>query len=66
MCVMKFGGSSMASPERIREVAAVILSFPIDRPVIVLSAMGNTTNKLLLEGEKAISCGSLMWKPWMS
>ncbi|GKV26035.1 hypothetical protein SLEP1_g35397 [Rubroshorea leprosula] len=48
MCVMKFGGSSVASAERIREVAAVILSFPNDRPVIVLSAMGNTMNKLLL------------------
>ena len=47
-CVMKFGGSSVASAERMREVAELILSFPNERPVVVLSAMGKTTNKLLL------------------
>lgn len=47
-CVMKFGGSSVASAERMREVAELILSFPNEKPVIVLSAMGKTTNKLLL------------------
>lgn len=47
-CVMKFGGSSVASADRMREVAELILSFPQERPVIVLSAMGKTTNKLLL------------------
>ena len=47
-CVMKFGGSSVASAERMREVAELILSFPNERPIIVLSAMGKTTNKLLL------------------
>lgn len=47
-CVMKFGGSSLASAERMREVADLILSFPDERPIIVLSAMGKTTNKLLL------------------
>ncbi|PIN24221.1 Aspartate kinase [Handroanthus impetiginosus] len=56
-CVMKFGGSSVASAERMREVAELILSFPEERPVIVLSAMGKTTNNLLLAGEKAVSCG---------
>ncbi|XP_050161015.1 aspartokinase 2, chloroplastic-like isoform X2 [Malus sylvestris] len=56
-CVMKFGGSSVASAERMREVADLILSFPQERPVVVLSAMGKTTNKLLLAGEKAVTCG---------
>lgn len=56
-CVMKFGGSSVASADRMREVADLILSFPEERPIIVLSAMGKTTNKLLLAGEKAVSCG---------
>lgn len=46
-CVMKFGGSSVATAERMREVAILILSFPEERPVIVLSAMGRTTNRLL-------------------
>ncbi|GMP29975.1 hypothetical protein CsSME_00004855 [Camellia sinensis var. sinensis] len=56
-CVMKFGGSSVASADRMREVADLILKFPEEKPVIVLSAMGKTTNKLLLAGEKAVSCG---------
>lgn len=47
-CVMKFGGSSVASAERMKEVANLILSFPEERPIVVLSAMGKTTNKLLL------------------
>ncbi|XP_019185154.1 PREDICTED: aspartokinase 2, chloroplastic isoform X2 [Ipomoea nil] len=56
-CVMKFGGSSVASAQRMREVADLILSFPEEKPVIVLSAMGKTTNNLLLAGAKAINCG---------
>ncbi|XP_010656844.1 aspartokinase 1, chloroplastic isoform X2 [Vitis vinifera] len=56
-CVMKFGGSSLASAERMREVADLVLQFRDERPVIVLSAMGKTTNNLLLAGEKAVSCG---------
>lgn len=47
-CVMKFGGSSVASAERMREVADLILTFQEESPVIVLSAMGKTTNNLLL------------------
>lgn len=45
--VMKFGGSSVATADRMKEVAVLIRSFPEERPVIVLSAMGKTTNKLL-------------------
>ncbi|KAK4765247.1 hypothetical protein SAY86_026337 [Trapa natans] len=62
-CVMKFGGSSVASAERMREVADLILCFPNEKPVIVLSAMGKTTNMLLLAGEKAVSCGvtNVLW-----
>ncbi|KAG5520529.1 hypothetical protein RHGRI_033193 [Rhododendron griersonianum] len=47
-CVMKFGGSSVGSAERMREVADLILGFPEENPVIVLSAMGKTTNHLIL------------------
>ncbi|XP_076915333.1 aspartokinase 2, chloroplastic-like [Bidens hawaiensis] len=57
-CVMKFGGSSVASAVRMKEVAELILSFPEENPVIVLSAMGKTTNKLIVAGEKAASCVS--------
>ncbi|XP_020107398.1 aspartokinase 2, chloroplastic-like isoform X2 [Ananas comosus] len=55
--VMKFGGSSVASADRMKEVANLILNFPEERPVVVLSAMGKTTNNLLMAGEKAVSCG---------
>ncbi|KAL8158508.1 hypothetical protein V2J09_000045, partial [Rumex salicifolius] len=55
--VMKFGGSSVANAARMREVAELILSFPEECPVIVLSAMGKTTNNLLNAGEKAVTCG---------
>ncbi|KAJ0250389.1 Leucine-rich repeat protein kinase family protein [Hirschfeldia incana] len=47
----------VATGERMREVADLILVFPEESPVIVLSAMGKTTNNLLLAGEKAVSCG---------
>ncbi|KAG8078962.1 hypothetical protein GUJ93_ZPchr0007g6245 [Zizania palustris] len=55
--VMKFGGSSVSSAARMQEVAGLILTFPEERPVVVLSAMGKTTNLLLLAGEKAVGCG---------
>ena len=54
--VMKFGGSSVADATRMREVASIILSFPEHMPVVVLSAMGKTTNNLLLAGEMAMGC----------
>ena len=44
---MKFGGSSLATADRMQEVARVISSFPNESPIIVLSAMGKTTNLLL-------------------
>lgn len=56
--VMKFGGSSIANSERMREVARLVTSFENERPVLVLSAMGKTTNNLLSLGEKAQECGT--------
>eukprot|EP00250_Pteridium_aquilinum_P016350 c23061_g1_i1 orf=1663-3459(-) len=55
--VMKFGGSSVASAARMREVADLVLSFPEETPIVVLSAMGKTTNNLLQAGETAVCCG---------
>lgn len=54
--VMKFGGSSVADAERMREVAAIVLTFQEEMPVVVLSAMGKTTNYLLAAGEQALKC----------
>ncbi|KAK9858857.1 hypothetical protein WJX84_007034 [Apatococcus fuscideae] len=53
--VMKFGGSSVANAQRMREVADIICSFPEHLPCIVLSAMGKTTNLLLAAGSEALT-----------
>lgn len=54
--VMKFGGSSVADSTRMREVASIVLAFQDEMPVLVLSAMGKTTNNLLMAGELAMKC----------
>ncbi|KAK9865888.1 hypothetical protein WJX84_003087 [Apatococcus fuscideae] len=53
--VMKFGGSSVANAQRMREVADIVCSFPEHLPCIVLSAMGKTTNLLLQAGTEALT-----------
>ena len=54
MIVMKFGGSSVANAERIRHVASIIKAYQEKRPVVVLSAMGDTTDHLLEAADKAV------------
>ena len=51
---MKFGGSSVANAERIRHVASIIKAYQKSRPVVVLSAMGDTTDHLLEAADKAL------------
>jgi aspartate kinase len=46
MIVMKFGGSSVASATAIEWVAGIVESRLEDRPVVVVSAMGKTTDRL--------------------
>lgn len=46
MKVFKFGGASLESIERIQQVAAIVQSFPDEELLIVISAMGKTTNEL--------------------
>ena len=47
--VKKFGGSSVATPEKIRHIAERILAAkqPTDRIVVVVSAMGDSTDDLM-------------------
>ena len=47
MIVMKFGGSSVANADRIRHIAEIIKEYRDRRPVVVLSAMGDTTDDLI-------------------
>ena len=46
MKVFKFGGASINSIERIENVAAIIQSFSGQKLLIIISAMGKTTNAL--------------------
>jgi aspartate kinase len=55
MIVMKFGGSSVESSEAIQRVAGIVRNQLARRPVVVVSAMGKTTNKLLAIAAKAVS-----------
>jgi aspartokinase/homoserine dehydrogenase 1 len=46
--ILKFGGSSVANPERIREVASIVLhAAKKERVVVVVSAFQGVTNQLL-------------------
>ena len=49
MVVMKFGGTSVADPEKIKDVARRLVRAHEggERVVGVLSAMGDTTNELI-------------------
>jgi aspartate kinase len=47
MIVMKFGGTSVESADAIKRVAGIVAARQDRRPVVVVSAMGKTTNKLL-------------------
>jgi aspartate kinase len=53
MIVMKFGGTSVESAEAIRRVAAIVAGRAASRPLVVVSAMGKTTNRILAAAEQA-------------
>ena len=54
LLVLKFGGTSVGSPERIRAVAELIASTKAEGNdlVVVVSAMGGTTDELLALANK--------------
>jgi aspartate kinase len=55
MIVMKFGGTSVESAAAIERVAGIVRTRLERRPVVVVSAMGKTTNKLLEIARTAIA-----------
>ncbi len=55
MIVMKFGGTSVESAEAITRVAGIVRSRMDGKPLVVVSAMGKTTNKLLAIAAAAVS-----------
>lgn len=54
MIVMKFGGTSVESATAIAQVAEIVRAREDRRPVVVVSAMGKTTNKLLAIAQSAL------------
>ena len=46
MKVFKFGGASISSVDRIKNVGNIIQSFKDDKLFVIISAMGKTTNNL--------------------
>jgi aspartate kinase len=54
MIVMKFGGTSVESAIAIERVAGIVKARVDRKPVVVVSAMGKTTNKLLAIAQSAI------------
>jgi aspartate kinase len=53
MIVMKFGGTSVESAAAIERVASIVRSQFQRKPLVVVSAMGKTTNRLLAAADKA-------------
>jgi aspartate kinase len=54
MIVMKFGGTSVGSAERILNVAKLVKDRLAENPVVVVSAVGGVTDLLLRGGESAL------------
>lgn len=54
MIVMKFGGSSVESAEAIERVATIVSDRRAEKPIVVVSAMGKTTNRLLEAAHLAV------------
>jgi aspartate kinase len=57
MIVMKFGGSSVADSSRIKHIGGIVQVYVKQKPVLVLSAMGDTTDHLLDAGAFALKNG---------
>ena len=53
MIVMKFGGTSVESQHAIARVVEIVTKVENRRPIVVVSAMGKTTNKLLQAAQEA-------------
>jgi aspartate kinase len=55
MIVMKFGGTSVESAVAIERVASIVKARREQKPIVVVSAMGKTTNRLLAIANAAVN-----------
>ena len=51
MIVLKFGGTSLANPEALRRVASIVAGATDQKPAVVVSALGKTTDRLVEVGQ---------------
>ena len=54
MLVVKFGGTSVGKPERMKKIAGLVMSMP-GKKIVVLSALSGTTNALVRIGENLLA-----------
>ena len=54
MLVVKFGGTSVGKPERMKKIADLVVAMP-GKKIVVLSALSGTTNALVRMGEHLIA-----------
>ncbi len=54
MIVLKFGGTSVGKPERMKKIAELVLGTP-GKKIVVLSALSGTTNTLVTIGDHLIA-----------
>lgn len=54
MLIMKFGGTSVGKPERLKTIAELVLRTP-GKKIVVLSALSGTTNTLVKIGEHLLA-----------
>ncbi len=54
MLVLKFGGTSVGKPERLKKIAELVIGTP-GKKIVVLSALSGTTNALVKIGELLIA-----------
>lgn len=52
---MKFGGTSVGSAERMRQVVELVAASPQEKKVVVLSAMSGVTNSLIAGAQQALA-----------
>ena len=55
MIVMKFGGTSVESAAAIERLAGIVRGRIAEQPIVVVSAMGKTTNRLLEAADLAVT-----------
>mmetsp|Transcript_55096 Transcript_55096/g.128573 ORF Transcript_55096/g.128573 Transcript_55096/m.128573 type:complete len:654 (-) Transcript_55096:19-1980(-) len=63
LLVMKFGGTSLASAQHLLRCASIVRKALPSRPVVVVSAMGKTTNALLQASKTALELGEVDISP---